>query len=95
VEVQAGRDRRRGRGLARSVSRRPWDQHEKTGSGRAVAQPSRTRQYWQVQLCDVLFLMCIRSHADPAKTHGSTGRPPERAPRFPLWGALGIAGRAV
>jgi hypothetical protein len=43
---------------------------------RAVARPSRTRQMGK-QLCDVLFLMCIRSHAGPAKTHGSTRRPPE------------------
>jgi hypothetical protein len=61
--------------LGRRDERR--DRQSATGSGSTLARAHQA--ILQVQLCDVLFLMCIRSHAVAAKTHGSTRRPPEPA----------------
>jgi hypothetical protein len=51
------------------TARRAQRQTERDGQW---LNPRAHQAILQVQLCDVLFLMCIRSHAVAAKTHGST-----------------------
>jgi hypothetical protein len=74
---------------SRSVSRRPWDQHEKTGSGSTLAHQANGQAAVRRAVPDVYPITC-RPGQD-AREHSQT---PRRAPRFPLWGALGIAERA-